>query len=162
MSSPAPVFPLEYVTGTIHLPPFGAFATEVWINVLNVGETDEVTRAFGFRRFGDERSDQVFDSDVDFSPQLGPATGDVAARAVWFFPRQIFDDERNEYWFSIRATSPNLVPSIEFVRLDREEGSSLTQRQTFARYAPGDFAVFHRRVRLVPGVPAPEEGPLVE
>jgi hypothetical protein len=155
-------FPLEYVTGTLELPPFGAFAAEVWIYVLNDGATAEVTRAFGFRRFGLERSDQVFDSDINFSPELGPATGDVPPSAVWLFVRQIDEDERDQYWFRIRATSPNLVPSIEFVRVDRDEATGFPRRQMFARYAPNDFALFHRRVRLVPGVPAPGGGVFTE
>lgn len=98
----------------------------------------------------------VFDSDVDIGPEFGPGTNRVNPHAQWLWPVAFTGGDRtptDPYWFSIRTTSPNLVPSIEFVEQGKGE-----EEQVFARCAPGDFALFHRKVRLLPGVLVPETG----
>jgi hypothetical protein len=77
-------------------------------------------------------------------------SGDVPPREHWLFTWQV-GPLSNHYWFKIEATSTNLVPSIEFVRIiPRDDGDN--DVDAFSRYLPDDLALFHRRVRLVPGV----------
>ena len=136
-----------------------------WVSIVNVGEAAAATQTLVFRRRGPHESVQVFDSNVDFDPQQGPGTEVVDARAQWLWNQQFDPSEHrtppDTYWFSIRATSSNLVPSIEFIEtVFLEDGSQ--NRSVFLRYPPGDFALFHRRVRLMPGVVVPEGGLVFE
>jgi hypothetical protein len=151
--SSAPNLPYEYVTGLILMPPVEAFSSEARIHVHNVSESVETTRTFGFAS-GQQSSNLLFDSDVNFSPELGPFTGDVPPTAVWTYRRTIYQEDRVWLWLRIMASSLNLVPSVEFYRDDSQPGG-IPQRQTILRYEPGDFAVFHRGVRFTPGEPAP-------
>jgi hypothetical protein len=158
-------FPLEYVTGALRLPPFDSWEggeVQIWISVVNNGGTDGVTRAFGFRRShtqsfaGSDPGVPVFDSAVDV-PMIStthlPVSGVVPAREHWLFT-WIVGPGSDHYWFKIATTSTSLVPGLEFVRVISQDGEDLVQ--VFARYLPDDFALFHRRARLVPGVMVPE------
>ena len=159
-------FPLEYVTGALRLPPFDAWEggeVQIWISVVNNGGADGVVRAFGFRRSqtqsfeGSDAGVRVFDSDVD-TPKISrthlPVSGVVPPRKHWLFT-WIVGPGSDHYWFKIAATSTSVVPGLEFVRvISQDDGENLIQ--VFARYLPDDFALFHRRTRLVPGVMVPE------
>jgi len=158
--------PIEYVTAALRLPPFDAWEggeVQIWISLVNAGTADGVTRAFGFRRSntqsyeGSNAGVQVFDSDVD-APRMPPTdqavSGVVQGGEHWLFP-WIVGPGSDHYWFKIAASSTSLVPGIEFVRvIPQDDGDNLVQ--VFERYLPDDFAVFHRRTRLVPGITVPE------
>ena len=159
-------FPLEYATGALRLPPFDSWEggeVEIWISVVNNGPADAVVRALGFRRShtqsyaGSDAGVQVFNSDVD-APKISnmtlPISGVVPPRQHWLFTWRV-GPLSDHYWFKVEATSTSLVPGIEFVRvISQADGDNLIQ--VFARYLPDDFALFHRRIRLVPGVTVAE------
>ena len=159
-SLPVSEFPLEYVTGPIFLPPFDEWLggeVMIWITVVNVGSADGATRAFAFRRskpqtlVGAEPGVQVFDTDVDAAPgEETPASGAVPPGEQWQFFWQV-GPLGDFYWFKIETTSASLIPSMAFVRVIPDENGD-NQINAFAYYKPGDFGLFHRRIRLVPGV----------
>jgi hypothetical protein len=160
-------FPLEYVSGAIQLPPprqvdltLRGESVDLWVSVVNVGEAPRATRTRVFRRAGTLPSVQVLDSAVNLDPQ-DPPTEAVGPRAVWFWQTNFdFTDPHTPasfYWFSIRTTSSDLVPSIELARTVLFEDET-EERSVFYRCAPSEFALFHRRVRLFPGVVVPEGG----
>src|SRR5688500_2336836 len=110
-------FPFEYFSGPIPLHPPGYTNIYAVLEVANVGDSDEVVRALGFRR-SSSGSEQVFDSDVVSDPQSGQVGGDVPARAAWryvWFPDS--QDDR-QHWVQINTTSANLVPCLEVVGND--------------------------------------------
>lgn len=158
MASPESRFPLEYVTGPIQLPTYAEsdpISVSVFISVLNVGDAPSFAQAFGYGavRYSDIHGGAAFAPSVQV---LETADVEVAANVQflyqWF---QGGDLDIRQYWFKILAMSPDLVPSIEFMQgnVDNEPG------EIFFRVSPGDFAVFHRRVRYVPQ-PVPV-GPIV-
>jgi hypothetical protein len=152
MPSPRRDFPLEYVVGALGVP-----RGRITSMVTNVGDAVGTVRVLIFRRWGYIRSDLAWDSDVEISPELGPPTPDVPAGAVWRYSQQVWDPD--EYWLRIQVTSSKLVPSAQFDRLEEQNG--FRREVPFAFYAPGDFAVFRRRVRLLPGVEATADDDLV-
>jgi hypothetical protein len=163
-------FPLEYVTGAIFLPPFDEFLggeVLIWITVVNVGSAEGATRAFGFRRSkpqtftGAEPGVQVFDTDVNPAPgQAAPSSGAVPPGQQWQFSWSV-GPGGDFYWFKIETSSASLIPSIEFVRVIPQDNGD-NQINAFAYYKPGDFALFHRNIRLFPGVILPEGGLVFE
>ena len=166
MSTEFTDFPLEYVSGAIQLPPprqvdlTVQVRVDLWVSVVNVSEAPRATRTLVFRRSGTLPSVQVLDSAVDFDPE-DPLTEAVGPRAVWFWQNYFDFSDRDTpgslYWFSIRATSSDLVPSIELARTVLfEDGTE--ERSVFYRCAASEFALFHHRVRLFPGVVVPEGG----
>ena len=158
------LFSLEYVTGGLQLPGWGTSPSETYVqmSVLNVGNTQAVTRAFGLRgmSWGPTPAEQVFDSDVDIDPQF-PFTGDLKPKDEWVYTWTLpgGGEEKtayDRYWFRILATSPNLVPSIEIVSHDGSNEAGVPFLKNFsvvARYAPGDFSVFHLRPEVLPEPP---------
>ena len=156
-------FPLEYVTGPIFLPPFDEWLggqVMIWVTVVNVGSAQGATRALAYRRSkpqtltGAEPGVQVFDSAVDASPGIpAPASGAVPPGEQWQFFWRV-GPGGDFYWFKIETTSASLVPSMEFVRVIEQDNGD-NQINAFAYYKPGDFALFHRQVRLVPGIEVP-------
>jgi hypothetical protein len=159
------LFQLEFVTGGIQLPAWGTSPDETFVHicVLNVGNGPAVTRAFGLRTgaMGLTVADQVFDSDLDSDFQ-SVITGDIGPKEEWLYTWTLVGDGEQrggyyKYWFRILATSPNLIPGIEIVSKDPEQPGVpfLKNFGVVARYTAGDFAVFHRRIRIIP-----EPGPV--
>ena len=154
-------FQLEYVTGMVTLPPVGESPRAVWplIAVTNAGRTAAHTRTLVYRTRASEIGqdpgfDQVLDSDVD-NAQYGQALPNlVPPGKTWVWSMDEWD-KAGTFWFSIRATSPSLVPSIEFRDTEGGPDSSAQLPSMALRYVPGDFAVFHHQLRVLPPVLVP-------
>ena len=161
MTSVDSSFPIEYVTGPVQLPPWDASVTlvEVWISVLNVGEQPAATRALGYRsasapsspspQDGTVPSVQLFD---DGAAEVAPNAQRLASWVAW----DTGSDEVGQFWVKILTSSPNLVPSVEFVEFRPQDDPG--PGDVMCRYLPNDFAVFNHRVRVVVPVPT---GPLL-
>ena len=149
-------FPLEYVTGVLRIPELGDQAEDVvtpLVMVTNVGPTAAHTRTLVFRTrrsdLPDEGFDLVLDSATDngFEGQL--ISDLVPPGKTWFW---VMSDWRAEaghgtFWFSIRATSPSLIPSLEVMLFEPD----LSSKETL-RYRPGEFGVIHHGIRVLPPV----------
>jgi hypothetical protein len=115
--------------------------------MLNIGDAPAFTRAFGYRSAagdapheGTSPSQQMFDS--------GDAEVGANAQRLSIWEVVFLDQPIGQYWVKILSTSPNLVPSIEFWSDDPVDDTHVGT--IFLRYLPGDFAVFHHRIRYVP------------
>jgi hypothetical protein len=157
-------FQLEYVTGVMSLAPVGDPTRFVVpsVSVTNAGPTAAHTRTLVYRATAHDQSHEGFnlalDSATDNASYGEPITDLVRPGTTWSWT---IDDwtgvvgAHGRFWFSIRTTSPNLVPSIEFIEADTsasDEPEHLTQTMNL-RYMPGDFAVFHHRIRYLAPVP---------
>jgi hypothetical protein len=157
-------FQLEYVTGAMVVPPIGDPTRSVVpvISVTNVGPTAAHTRTLVYRATPHDQEqqagfNQVLDSATDNVSYGEPITDLVRPGTTWSWRIDDFTGEVGSYirfWFSIRATSPNLVPSIEFIEAadPSAEPEHFTQTMDL-RYMPGDFALFHHRIRYMAPVP---------
>ena len=160
MTSVDSSFPIEYVTGPVQLPPWDASVNlvEVWISVLNVGEQPAATRALGYRSASAPSSPSPQDGTVPSVLRFDDGTAEVAPNAqrltawvAWYTG----SEEVGQFWVKILTSSPNLVPSVEFVKFKQGVPGP---GDVMCRYLPNDFAVFHHRVRVVGPVPT---GPLL-
>jgi hypothetical protein len=61
------------------------------------------------------------------------------------------DELTGQYWVKILATSEALVPSVEFAEFKASDDPG--PGDIMCRYMPGDFAVFHQRIRYIQPVP---------
>lgn len=143
----------EYVSGVMTLPPFGDPSRLFMpvVCVVNIGGTVAHTRTLVYRATS-EAYDPVLDS---ANPQ---AYGIVVPELVdpgacWMWGIQDWPFDHGNFWFSIRTTSPDLVPSIEFQEI---EPSSNLFKTTELHYSPNDFALFHHKIRVLPPVVVPE------
>ena len=159
-------YQLEYVTGLVTLPPTGDAPSRLWplIAVTNVGRTAAHTRTLVYRtrrnELNDAGFDLVLDSDVNNAIYGEPLSDVVPPGKTWDWGISDWSSQvgAGTFWFSIRVTSPSLVPSIEFKEVEPEPAGSsgFGLLQTLAlRYAPGDFAVFHHQLRVLPPVVVP-------
>jgi hypothetical protein len=55
----------------------------VRVFVVNTGKSKAVVRVLGLRAVGFERSDQIFDSDVNFDPKVGLRSRTEPSRRSW-------------------------------------------------------------------------------
>lgn len=153
MATPDSLFPLEYVTGPIQLPPFDASVTlvEVWMSVLNVGDEPAACQILGFvAGEGDQPHEGVTPSQQRFDSGAAEVAPNAQRLVQWVAPV-----EEGWAWVKVLSTSPNLVPSIEFVEFKPQDDPG--PGDVMLRYLPSDFALFHHRVRYLP---LPPVGPI--
>ena len=124
------MFRQEFISGARMV-----FRGDVFIFVVNPGEVDASVQAFGFRG-----KNQEFDSDVNVHPEEGPPDGTVPAGHLWVYRHQVYEGKGGFWWFLIKATSLELVPSIELRRVDFETGIPPVATN-YGWIAPGDFLV---------------------
>jgi hypothetical protein len=145
-------FPLEYVSGAIELPGRGAtLGSQIVVTVVNTGDEDGSFRCLAFREHGQELPEVMpeFDSGVltVHAQRARDTTFTIPAEQSGFVP--------DTFWVAVKLDSSSLVPSIEYFNQDVEGPG----RVHLASCQPNDFAVFHRRVRILP---VPPIGPPIE
>jgi hypothetical protein len=152
VSSPESMFPIEYVTGPIQLPPWDAsvYGIAVWISVLNVGDVPAATRALGYRSSAFANSTSPYEGDMPSTQLFDSGDAEVAPTAQRLMRWDGWDAvvETGQYWVKVLATSSALVPSVEFVEFKPQDDPG--PGDVLCRYLAADFAVFHHRVRYVP------------
>jgi hypothetical protein len=159
-------FVFEYVTGVLRIPPIGDPARVVVpiLAVTNAGPIAGHTRALVYRtrrsEVSDDGFDLVLDSAMDNGVEGSPIPDLVPPGKTWFWAIGDWSATvgGGTFWFSIRTTSPSLVPSIAF---HEEEPSGEFLQSLELRYVPGDFAALHHRFRAVTGVVVPHGGPVI-
>ena len=143
---PFPMSLLEHVSGVL-LPRKG----EIWACAVNAHETAALVHVAGFRGAVQRVTEQVIDSNVNFSPFFGPVTPVVPPNGLYFalVPSAFAKEKGQFWWFRITTTSEHVVPSI-LINAARNQ----VLQDAAAYYAPTDFKT-SRRVRFFPGSKSP-------
>jgi|GEM_PF-4849157 len=156
MATPDSLFPLEYVTGPVQIPPFDASVSlvEVWASVLNVGDEPAACQILGYRvpDAGDQPGEGVTPSHQEFDSGAAEVAPNAQRLVLWVLG---IDENLGRVWLKVLAKSPNLVPSVEFAEFKPQDDPG--PADVMLRYLPNDFALFHHRVRYVP---LPPVGPI--
>ncbi len=125
MSEPQVNFRHEYISGAMVSPVLG----RIFAHIMNRGSTDEFARV------------QVYDDDrfVVQSNEAGPSSVGDLVRPDQLWKWYYGHNELGIYWLRILTTSLNLVPSVQFEKI---EETDVLRRSTYAYQAPGDLAEF--------------------
>ena len=123
-----------FVSGVTELPPrdFENSPIEIQLSAVNMDSSTQLARAYGF------------------TPQLTAYESPIVTLepgSLWR-PETLNIDpnaplEHDLYWFTVIATSPNVVPSAVF-SFTNPDGEFMP----FASFWPGDFAVLHETTRF--------------
>jgi hypothetical protein len=147
MDIPLADYAIEYRSGAIRVYP-SVFDPQALparallsIMVVNVGHVDNRVRAFV------HHGNALVADSADLGGEAEPFDLVKPGHLGFFRPDDL---DTGTYAITILAASLNLVPSIDVAVLENVDGQNVT---TFrGRCLPGDFAVFHHRVRVLPGV----------
>ncbi len=139
---------LEYVSGGVY-----AHYGELFVHLANVGNTPAFVQVQVFEDNGSTPAGETDRPKYD-SSDGGQFTSPLSPGTLTEYQQETFKEFT--YWFIVRTTSPDLIPSVSFVRELRDpdplDGATAFE---YASIQPGDFLVLQRVARPTVEVPPP-------